>query len=58
MLVLKRKLSECIILSGGIKIMITEIGKNYVKLGIDAPPEINIRREELKEILYNEHNLS
>ena len=58
MLVLRRKLSECIILSGGIKIMITEIGKNYVKLGIDAPPQVHIRREELKEILKHEHNSS
>lgn len=49
MLVLSRKLDEAIWLGDNIKIKIMGIDKGVVKLGIEAPSEITILREELKE---------
>lgn len=51
MLVLTRKKDERIIIGDKIKITVVEIENGRVKLGIDAPDEIEIVREELyKEV--------
>ncbi len=49
MLVLSRKLEEAIWLGDNIKIKIMGIEKGNVKIGIEAPSDITILREELKE---------
>ena len=53
MLVLSRKLDEAIWLGDNIKIKIMGIEKGVVKLGIDAPSDVTILREELKEEVAN-----
>lgn len=47
MLVLSRKLNEKIVISGDIVIQVVKIDRNQVRLGIAAPDDIPIRREEL-----------
>jgi len=47
MLVLSRKPGERILIGDNISITIVRIGPNNVRLGIDAPRELNIVREEL-----------
>ncbi len=47
MLVLSRKLSESILIEGGIKITVVEVRGNQIRLGIEAPKELGIMREEL-----------
>lgn len=47
MLILKRKIDEAIKIDRNISIKILEISENQVKLGIDAPREIEILRSEL-----------
>ena len=49
MLVLTRKLRESINVGDDIKIVILEVNKNQVRVGIDAPAYINIKRSELKQ---------
>lgn len=49
MLVLSRKVGQRIIIGSGIEIVVAEICGNRVKLGISAPPEVSILREELHE---------
>lgn len=46
MLVLSRKVGEKIIIEN-ITITVCEIRKDRVRLGIEAPREVNVRREEL-----------
>lgn len=49
MLILQRKKGQSIVLDGNIKVTITDIGADGVKLAIDAPKEVSILREELLE---------
>jgi carbon storage regulator len=47
MLVLSRKVGERILLGEDVVISVVRIGPNTVKIGIDAPKDMNIVREEL-----------
>ncbi len=49
MLALTRKKDEAIIIDGGIEIKILDIQGDKVKLGISAPKEVNVYREEVYE---------
>lgn len=54
MLVLRRRQGESIILSSVIKITVLSVEGDRVKLGITAPPDVIVVREEL----LNEHGSS
>ena len=47
MLVLTRKLGENIRIGDVIEITVLEVRSGQVKLGIDAPPEVKVHREEI-----------
>lgn len=47
MLVLSRKSGEKILIGENVTVTIVRIGPNTVRLGIDAPRDMNIVREEL-----------
>jgi len=50
MLVLSRKLNEKIVINGNITITVVKIDRNQVRLGIEAPGEIPVYREEILPI--------
>ena len=49
MLVLTRRLGEAITISDNIKLIIVDLDGTQVKIGIDAPRDVEIFREELYE---------
>lgn len=49
MLILTRKLNEEIKIGKGITLKIISISDNFVKIGIDAPQDVQIMRSELYE---------
>ena len=49
MLVLSRKKNQAVLISGDIKITIVEVRGDKVRLGIDAPKDIAIFREEIAD---------
>jgi len=50
MLVLTRKAGETVQIGDGITVTVVDLGKGRVKIGIDAPAEVAIRRGELSEL--------
>lgn len=58
MLVLRRKAGEAIVLNGVIKIYVLAVEGERVKLGIDAPPDVVIVRQELLEDMSSENHLA
>ncbi len=51
MLILSRKLNESIVIDGRIIVKVLRIDKDTVKLGIQAPAELPVHREEIHEII-------
>lgn len=49
MLVLQRKKGDSLMIGDDITIGISEMGADWVKLAVDAPPDIRIIRSELLE---------
>jgi len=55
MLVLTRKLGEVIKVGDKIKIVVVSIDGNSVKLGVEAPAEIPVHREEVYQRIVAEN---
>ena len=55
MLVLSRKEKESILIGDGIEIIIQEIGKDNVRIAIEAPKEIKIYRGEIYRAIQEEN---
>lgn len=51
MLVLSRKQHECIVINGDVTVTVVEIQGNKVKIGIDAPGEISVHRQEVADAI-------
>ncbi len=47
MLVLTRRQNETIVIDGNIRIQVISISGNRVRIGVDAPKEIIVNREEI-----------
>lgn len=58
MLILTRKVGESIVIANDIIVKVVETGKNSVRIGIDAPREISILRQEVFDAIQKENILS
>ena len=47
MLILTRRAGEAILLAGGIRVIVIATERRQVRLGIEAPPEVTILRQEI-----------
>ncbi len=47
MLVLSRKINEKIVIDGNIVVTVVKIDRNQVRIGIEAPGDVRIFREEI-----------
>jgi carbon storage regulator len=46
-LILARREGDAILIAGGIRIVVLECDRRGVRIGIEAPPEVSIVREEI-----------
>jgi len=54
MLVLSRKKNERIVIAGGIVITVVEVRGDRVRIGIEAPKEVAVHRQEVQEAIEKE----
>lgn len=52
MLVLTRKKNECIVINDVIRVTVVEIRGDKVRLGIEAPREVEVHRQEVYEQIH------
>ncbi|MGF7184471.1 carbon storage regulator [Desulfitispora alkaliphila] len=58
MLILSRKEGEAIVIGKDIKVTVTEVKDGQVRLGIDAPKEVDIFRKELYDAIQQENRMA
>ncbi len=58
MLILTRKAGECIVIGESIKVHVIEIRGQQVRLGIEAPIDTPIHREEVYQKIAEENRLA
>lgn len=54
MLVLSRKLGEKIVIGDKIVVTVVKIDRNQIRIGIEAPQEVSVYREEIAPRVKNE----
>ncbi len=58
MLILTRKSGESILIGHGIRVTVVDVRGKQVQLGVEAPKELMIYREELYERIMEENRLA
>jgi carbon storage regulator len=49
MLVLSRRVGEEIVIDGGIRVRVVSVKGNQVRIGVSAPPDVSVDRQEVAE---------
>lgn len=47
MLILTRKINQALVIAGNIQVQVLAIDRDRVKIGVSAPPDVTVLREEL-----------
>jgi carbon storage regulator len=58
MLILTRKIGESVTIGDKIKVYVIEIKGRQVRLGIEAPPDTMVHREEIYQRIMEENKLA
>jgi carbon storage regulator len=56
MLVLSRKLNESIVIGEKVRITVVKLTQNVVRLGIEAPADISVHRQEIQNEIDRQKN--
>ena len=54
MLILTRRIGEKLIVGGNVTVTVLGVRGNQIRMGIDAPPEVKIHREEIYQKIQAE----
>jgi carbon storage regulator len=58
MLILTRRVNEVLRIGDDISVTILGVRGNQVRLGVSAPPQISVHRDEIYQKMKNEHGNS
>lgn len=57
MLILTRKLGESITIGEDIKITMLDIKGKYVRVGVEAPRDVAVHREEISQLVHKKEQM-
>jgi carbon storage regulator len=57
MLVLSRKVNQSIVINGNITVTVVDIRGDNVRVGIQAPRDVSVHREEILQAILKEESL-
>jgi carbon storage regulator len=55
MLILTRRVGETVVIGNDVTVTVLGVKGNQVRLGVNAPREVTVHREEIYERIQNEH---
>lgn len=58
MLVFTRKRHEAIMIGDGVEIRVLRVGRDGVRLGVTAPPQVAVHRREIYEQIREENRIA
>ena len=56
MLILTRRVGETLVIGDDVSITVLGVKGNQVRVGINAPKDVSVHREEIYERIHNEKN--
>jgi carbon storage regulator len=56
MLILTRRIGETLMIDDEVKVTVLGINGNQVRIGVDAPKDVAVHREEIYQRIQNEKN--
>ena len=56
MLILTRRIGEAVVIGDDVKLTVLGVRGNQVRLGIDAPKDVSVHREEIYNRITQEHS--
>ena len=54
MLILTRKVGETIVIGDDVKVVVMDVSGSQIRLGIDAPKDVTVNREEVHNKIQSE----
>ncbi len=58
MLVLSRKINECVVIGDLVEVSVLAISRDKVKLGFTAPKMISVHRKEVYDLIQKENEVA
>ena len=58
MLVITRRRDEAVVIGDGVEVRVLRIGRDGVRLGVSAPPDVGVHRSEIYDLIRDQNRVA